>query len=434
MSQKTAFAVFEKAETFYLDNGMQVVVVPNHKAPIVYHAVLYKVGSIDEATGKGGLAHLTEHLMFRGTHHFPDGKFNKLIENNGGRSNAGTSHDYTYYHQFLNIKSLELAMYLEADRMKGLALSDEVFSQERKIVYQERQQRLNASVDSDFWEKFNKFYYGDNPYGNPISGTENEINSLSISDVNNFYDKFYAPNNAILILSGDIDVNTAKNLAQKYYGSIKPSKISNKEFLALLNLDKLQKQDTVISTKQEDVSVNRAIARYAFPRFSGDDKKLYSLILYSQWLGDGVNSLLYKELVEKQKISVSTNVDFSFLSRGNPLLTFSTYLKKESDFSKLQKSFYSVLKSSQKQLNAKIVSEMKEKILSGLIYQNDNPAHAANIIIEWLSAGYTLDDIKNFEKNINDVTTKDIQDVINDITKIYPVWGVVSPLGGNNEK
>ena len=239
-------------------------------------------------------------------------------------------------------------------------------------MYQESQQRLNASVDSDFCEKFNKFYYGDNPYGNPISGTENEINSLSISDVNNFYDKFYAPNNAILILSGDIDVNTAKNLAQKYYGSIKPSKIDDKKSVALLNLDSLQKQNTVISTKQKDVSVSRVIARYTFPRLLGVDKKLYSLILYSQWLGDGVNSLFYKELVEKQKISVSTNVDFSFLSRGNPLLTFSTYLKKESDFSKLQKSFYSVLKSSQKQLNAKIVSEMKEKILSGLIYQNDN--------------------------------------------------------------
>lgn len=432
LGQHTAQAAFENAEEFLLDNGMQVVVIPNHKAPIIYHAVLYKAGSVDEPVGKGGLAHLTEHLMFRGTHKFPDGKFNQLIENSGGQSNAGTAHDYTYYHQFLNIRSLELAMYLEADRMNGMALTENAFSQERKIVFQERQQRMNANVASAFWEKFNKFYYGDNPYGNPIAGTEKEIASLTQKDVDDFYRKYYTPQNAVLILAGDIDVQTAKDLAQKYYGSIKNKKEKHTKSTVVADLDAKQKEAAVLSEQHKEININRTVAQYMLPHYVSDDKELYAFMLYADWLGDGVNSLLYKELVEKQKIAVSAGADFSYLTRGNSLFSFYAYFKKAADFTKLQKMFYAVVRQSEKQLTEKILSDLKEKTLSGLIYQNDNPSQAANVVISWLSAGYTLDDIKNFEKNINNVTLADMKKVIKEIQAIYPVWGVVSPLGDEN--
>ena len=429
LSQHPAQAAFENAEEFFLDNGMQVVVIPNHKAPIVFHAVLYKEGSVDEHIGKGGLAHLTEHLMFRGTHKFPDGRFNQLIENNGGQSNAGTSHDFTYYHQFLNIRSLELAMYMEADRMNGLALEDNAFYQERKIVFQERQQRMNSNVASAFWEKFNKFFHGDSPYGNPVAGTEKEIAALTKKDVDDFYRRYYTPSNAVLILSGDIDVQTAQDLAQKYYGSIKNKKDKHSRKSVIEDLENKQKEASVLSEFHKEVSVNRAVAQYMLPHYAGNDKKLYALMLYADWVGDGVNSLVYKELVEKQKIAVSAGTEFSFLTRGNSLFSFYAYFNKTADFPKLQKQFYSVLQQSEKQLTAKVLADLKEKELAGLIYQNDNPSHAADIVLSWLGADYTLEDIKNFEKNINQVTLDDIKTVIKDIKEIYPVWGVVSPLG-----
>jgi len=229
----TTSAAFNKAEEFYLSNGMHVVVIPNHKAPVVHHTVLYKVGSIDEPQGKGGIAHLLEHLMFRGTHKFKDGKFDNLINFNGGKSNAATSQNYTYYYQLLGVQSLELAMYLEADRMYGLKLDNDIFIKEREVVYQERQQRMNADTTSSFWEQYNKIFWGDCPYGESISGTEREIKNISIDDIKEFYKNFYAPNNALLILSGDIDIQTAKNLAEKYYGSIKAKPIKSKENLEI---------------------------------------------------------------------------------------------------------------------------------------------------------------------------------------------------------
>ena len=218
---KSVLAAFSHAEEFSLSNGMQVIVIPNRKAPIVQQVVLYKAGSIDEPKGKGGIAHLPEHLMFRGTYKFKDGKFDELIEFNGGKSNAATSQNYTYYYQLLNIKALELAMFLESDRMHGLKISDDLFKSERDVVFQERKQRMNSDTTSDFWEQYNKLFWGNCPYGESISGTENEIKNITITDIKDFYKKFYTPNNAILILSGDIDKVTAQTLAEKYFGSLK---------------------------------------------------------------------------------------------------------------------------------------------------------------------------------------------------------------------
>ena len=423
-------AALKDASEFVLDNGMQVIVIPNHKAPIIHHAVLYKVGSIDEPEGKGGLAHLTEHLMFRGTHKFKDGKFNQLIENNGGLSNAGTSHDFTYYYQFLNIKSLELAMYLESDRMTGLDFSDDAFNFERKIVYQERQQRMNSDTASGFWEKFNRFYFGNNPYGRPVAGTQKEIASLSKEDVMDFYHKYYTPNNAILILSGDIDVDVAKELAQKYYGGIKAQELESAKQVTVKNLSAMQQKPISISGAQADVSVNRMVGQYILPHFSGADKEIYALMLYSQWLGEGVNSLLYQELVEKQKLAVSVGTEFSYLSRGNSLFYFYSYFKNTSDAEKIKQAFTKMLKTSEAKITEKKLQELKEKILAGQIYHNDNPADASNIVLNWLSAGYSLQDMKNFEENINNLTLNDIKQVIKKLQEIYPSWGIISPLGG----
>ena len=204
------------------------MVIPNHKAPIVKHMVWYKAGSADEPHGRGGTAHLLEHLMFRGTKKVKDGKFNDIVNRNGGESNAFTSLDYTAYHQFWDISRLELAMFLEADRMQNLRITPEAFAKERDIVYQERRQVVDNNPLSYFGESLRKLLWQNHPYGLSVGGTPEDIMAITQADVEDYYQRFYAPNNAILVLAGDIDVPTAKVLAEKYYGGVKARNIGEK--------------------------------------------------------------------------------------------------------------------------------------------------------------------------------------------------------------
>ena len=201
------------ASEYRLDNGMQVVVAPNHKAPIVKHMVWYKVGSADEKPGKGGVAHLLEHLMFRGTKLIKGTELNRITENNGMEANAFTGQDYTAYHQLMDISRLELAMFMEADRMRNLNFSDEDFELERDIVYQERKQVVENNPASVFAETMRKVLWQDHPYARPVTGSVEEIRSLKPEDARAFYKCYYAPNNAILVLSGDIEPGVGMKLA-----------------------------------------------------------------------------------------------------------------------------------------------------------------------------------------------------------------------------
>lgn len=176
--------------SFVLDNGMQVLVIPNHKAPIIKHMVWYKAGSVDEPRGKGGTAHLLEHLMFRGTRKVKDGVFNDLISRNGGESNAFTSLDYTAYHQELDISRLELAMFLEADRMQNLKITPEAFAKERDIVFQERKQVVDNNPLSYFGESMRKLLWQDHPYALSVGARRKILWRLRKRTLNVFMNSF----------------------------------------------------------------------------------------------------------------------------------------------------------------------------------------------------------------------------------------------------
>lgn len=245
-------------EEFYLNNGLHVVVIPNHKAPIVKQMIWYKAGSIDEDSGKGGIAHLLEHLMFRGTKKVKGSTFNDIIAANGGYSNAFTSHDFTVYHEFLDISRLEAAMALEADRMVNLDISDDAFLGERQIVYQERQERIADNPPAIFGETLNRVLWQDNPYSRPVSGTEEEIKNLRREDAVTFYNRHYGPDNAVLVLAGDIDGAVARQLAEKYFGSIAPRK---KSFLKNIKavpqkLKNLVRADTTGTGEKKEAAAN----------------------------------------------------------------------------------------------------------------------------------------------------------------------------------
>lgn len=428
------FAALNHAEEFYLDNGLQVVVIPNHKAPIVKQIIMYKVGRIDEPLGKGGIAHFLEHLMFRGTHKFADGQFEKLIEENGGVSNAATSHDYTYYYQFLSVDRLELAMYLEADRMTGLKISDKAFTKEKEVVFQERQQRLNASPSSKFWEKYNRYLWNGSLYGEPVSGTSKEIRNITKQDVMDFYRQYYVPNNAVLILSGDIDVETAKELAQKYYGKIASRTIEKKnEAVSLAGGEFMQSESEIIS-RQQDVKVLRMAGSYLLSHYQGNDASLYSLILLSDYLSGSVNSPVYQKMIEKNHWAISAETDFDYLNRGNSIFGTYAYFQDPQNKLKIKNTFKGIFKETLDKLTEKELEKTKERLLAGMTYHYDNPSDAADIVLKWLGAGYSLADIQQFEENINKVTLQQVLENMAMINRLYPVWGELQPLAeGINE-
>ncbi|MEE8144082.1 MAG: pitrilysin family protein, partial [Kiloniellales bacterium] len=211
--------IFEP-ETFTLDNGLQVVVITNRRAPIVTHMLWYKVGAADEPAGRSGIAHFLEHLMFKGTEALGPGEFSQIIARNGGRENAFTSYDYTGYYQTVASDRLEIVMKHEADRMTNLKLTDELVLPEREVVLEERRSGVDREPSSQLSEALRAALFLNHPYRLPVIGWEDEIHALTKDDAVTFYRRWYAPNNAVLIVAGDVSTDEVRRLAETYYGPI----------------------------------------------------------------------------------------------------------------------------------------------------------------------------------------------------------------------
>src|SRR6201987_283083 len=204
--------------SFTLDNGLQVVVIPDHRTPVVTQIIWYKVGSADETPGKSGLAHFLEHLMFKGTAKHPAGEFSKTVLQVGGNENAFTSTDYTGYFQRVPRDQLGRLIEFEADRMTGLILKDENVLPERDVVLEEFNMRVANNPDARLTEQMMAALYLNHPYGRPVIGWPQEIEKLDREDALAFYKRFYAPNTAILIIAGDVEANEVRPLVEKFYG------------------------------------------------------------------------------------------------------------------------------------------------------------------------------------------------------------------------
>ena len=206
--------------SFLLDNGMEVVVIPDRRAPIVTHMVWYKVGSADEPPGKSGIAHFFEHLMFKGTTKHKAGEFGAKIAEIGGSENAFTTDDYTAYYQTVTPEALETMMEFEADRMRNLILTDAVIGPERDVILEERRSRIENSPEALLSEEVDATLYQNHPYRIPVIGWMHEMEKLNRTDAVAFYDRYYAPNNAILVVAGDVDAKEVRALAEKTYGKV----------------------------------------------------------------------------------------------------------------------------------------------------------------------------------------------------------------------
>ncbi len=400
--------VFEP-ESFTLDNGLQVVVVTNRRAPIVNHMVWYKVGAADEEPGKSGLAHFVEHLLFKGTKTAKPGEFSDLIARNGGRENAFTSYDYTGYFQTIASDRLELMMKYEADRMANLVLTDEVVLPEREVILEERRSRVDNEPGAQLSEMARAALFMNHPYGISIIGWEHEMRQLSTEDALAFYRRWYAPNNAVVVISGDVSLEEVRPLAEKYYGALErravPERLRPQEPAQMAPRRVVLKSPRV---RQPSFSIS-----YLAPSYNrGEDGEAYALEVLSEILGGGTVSRLYLSLVVEQGLAASAGSSFggddldlsTFTFYGSPRPGTERALLEAA----LRKEIDKLLKDG---VTAEEVAEAKERLQSAAVFARDSVSTPSRVIGAALVAGQTLEDVEAWPERIGAVTAEQINAV-----------------------
>src|SRR5882757_3603961 len=299
----------ERPATFSLRNGMEVVVIPDHRTPVVTQMVWYKVGSADETPGKSGLAHFLEHLMFKGTAKHPAGEFSQTVLKVGGNENAFTSTDYTGYFQRVPREQLAMMMEFEADRMTGLILKDENVLPERDVVLEEFNMRVANNPDARLTEQIMAALYLNHPYGRPVIGWRQEIEKLDREDALAFYRRFYAPNNAILVIAGDVDAKEIRPMVEKFYADIPAqSAIPAQRLRPQEPLPAAPRTVTLSDPRVEQPSVRRFYLVPSAHTTSG--KETAALDVLAQLMGNGNNSYLYRALVIDNPLAISAGAGY----------------------------------------------------------------------------------------------------------------------------
>src|SRR6188474_3322289 len=288
---------------FILGNGLELVVIPDHRAPVVTHMIWYKVGAADETPGKSGLAHFLEHLMFKGTAKNPSGRFSQVVATIGGQENAFTSADYTGYFQRVPRDKLKSMMEFEADRMTGLELTDDVVRPELKVVLEEQNMRVANNPGARLGAQMDAALYLNHPYGRPVIGWRHEIEQLDREGALEFYRRFYAPNNAILVVAGDVTADEVRTLAEETYGKIpRFGEIKPR----LRPQEPVQQAARTVTLADPRVTQPNVSRYYLVPSSSrarpGESEALDVL---AHILGRGANSRLYQKLVEEKNIAVN---------------------------------------------------------------------------------------------------------------------------------
>lgn len=298
--------------TFTLENGLEAVVIENHRAPVAVHMVWYRIGAADEPPGKSGIAHFLEHLMFKGTDDRAAGEFSQLVELNGGSDNAFTSRDYTAYFQRVAADRLDLMMELEADRMRDLAMTEDDVATERAVIIEERNQRVENDPGALFTEQRMAAQYLNHPYGIPIIGWRHEMEGLTREDALDFYRRFYAPNNAVLVVAGDVEPEEVRRLAELHYGPLEPSPGIGER---VRPAEPPQIAERRIVMTDPRVAQPYVLRTYLAPeRDAGAQEEAAALTYLAEILGGGTTSVLARKLQFEMPLAVYTTAFYDGVS------------------------------------------------------------------------------------------------------------------------
>lgn len=401
---------------FSLKNGLRVVVVPDHRAPVVTHFVWYGVGSVDEVPGKTGLAHFLEHLMFKGTEKIAPGEISKMVARMGGQDNAFTTYDLTAYHMKVSKDNLEKVMALEADRMQNLRLLEKDVLTERDVIIEERRMRTDSQPISRFVEKLNRAHYGVHNYGNPIIGWLPDMQGLNREDALKWYGDYYNPSHAILLLVGDITEAEASRLANKYYAEIPPREIT----VPPLAVEPKWDQPKELVVRDAEVNVPFVYRLYRAPSFFSDvaggtpnEREVWALTLLADMLGGNTASPLYKRLVVDLGLADSAQTDFNGMSRGET--TFGLYLQPKEGVTveALLAAYDQALADfAAEDLTPALLKRAQIRQKANDVYERDDTMGFGTRLGWWLTLGGTVKSFNSALDDIDAVTLSDIKHVI----------------------
>jgi zinc protease len=397
----------EAVTTFTLDNGMDVVVVEDHRAPVVQHMVWYRAGSADEPIGSSGVAHFLEHLLFKGTDTLAPGEFSATVAANGGNDNAFTSYDYTAYFQRVASDRLELMMQMESDRMRNIRLSEEDILTERDVILEERNQRTENNPRALFGEQMSAAQYLNHRYGVPIIGWRHEMETLDMQDALSFYQTHYAPNNAILVVTGDVDPGDVKTLAEKYYGIIPanpdlPERIRSQE----------PPQTAARRLTYKDPRVSQPYVQRSYlaqERDAGAQEKAAALFLLAELLGGGNTSYLSEKLQFDQQKAVFSGAFYRGTSLDNTTFDLVVVPAQGVSLQEAEDAMdQAVADFIAEGVNEDDLDRIKMQLRASQTYARDNVDGIGNRYGRALTTGLTVEDVQAWPDILQAVTGDEI--------------------------
>lgn len=394
---------------YQLDNGMKLLVREDHRAPVVVSQVWYKVGASYEHNGITGVSHVLEHMMFKGTEKHGPGEFSRIIAENGGRENAFTSKDYTAYFQQLEASRLAVSFELEADRMRNLTLPEEEFQKERQVVIEERKLRTEDKPRSLTFEQFNATAFTASPYRHPTIGWMNDLNNLTVKDLEQWYRRWYAPNNAVLVVVGDVQPDKVYALAKKYFGRLSPSAIP--ELKPRIEPEQDGERRMVV---RQPAELPYLIAGYHVPVLNNADPEweAYALEVLTGILSSGRSARLPARLVRGKQIAAGVSAGYDLYSRQDDLFILSGTPARGHDVTELEQALEQEIESLKNEpVSEQELERIKAQVVASDVYEKDSVFYQAMQmgILETVGLGWQT--MEEYREKVNAVTAEQIQAV-----------------------
>ena len=390
-----------------LDNGLTIVVIPDHRAPVVTHMVWYRNGSADDPIGKSGIAHFLEHLMFKGTKAHPQGEFSEIVAELGGQENAFTSNDYTAYFQRASKEHLGTLMEFEADRMTGLVLSDDIVTPERDVVLEERRMRTDTDPSAQLGETVQATLFSHHPYGKPIIGWKHEIEGLDRQDALAYYGRFYTPENAILVVAGDVTHDEVERLAKETYGRIEARGKAPVRSRPQEPPPHAHRLVTLTDPKVDQPSAQRV---YLVPSYFTGRDEAAALEVLAHLIGGGQTSLLYRDLVLGQKIAVAVGAYYMGTSLDDTRFYLWAIPNEGVSLETLDAALdLSILDVATKLADPDDLQRARTRLVADAVYAQDNQATLARWYGAALTTGMTTEDVAEWPGKIDAVSAEDIR-------------------------
>jgi zinc protease len=412
---------------FALKNGMQVLVIPDHRAPVVTQMLWFRVGGVDDPPGISGLAHFFEHMMFRGTKSVPGDLFSQTVAKNGGETNAFTNHDYTAYYEQIAKDRLPLVMELEADRLTNLILTDASVRPERDVVMEERRMRVDNDPQSLMSEQMRAALHLSHPYGRPVVGWAEELRRIDRVSAQRFYSRYYVPNNAILVVAGDVAPEEVRRMAQDAYGKVPARELEPRAEAA----EPPRMAETRMTITRADARVPIFSRLYRVPSYAqGRPGQAEGLETYAQLLGGDQTSILYRVLVEQKKLASDAGASYDGYNRDAGEFSVYAVPRPGVRLEALEKAIDQVLAQTRAAPpQAADLSRAKTGLVASVTYRRDSQFALAMAYGQALTIGLTVDDVNEWPARIRAVTAEGVRRAAQSLSRKEAVTGYLLPGG-----